>query len=349
MDVEPKLESHSIQLAGHEVEGDPLYGDFMRYGRQSSAYFLFQDGVQCYRSSGGGRVHFAPCKTPFGDVNLVFTDPLCAVQDMSALLHEFDQAQAVPNLYVSVSAQVADPLRQQGYAINQIGTESRINLADFYLHGKKKKQLRHASHFGERNQCVVEELSWNQVDEAQIKAISLAWLRSKGVHNRELKYATRPPVFDDEWKVRKFFCKHQGDIVGYVFFDPYYDAGQLRGYCANILRAKPEKACNGALDFTVLEAIKIFQKEGVPELSLGVAPFSNIRPDPDERRVIRWISQSMYDYGNRLYSFKGLAYHKSRYRPYLTPWYLCTPRSTSLLRSYWALMFGLKVLGGREL
>jgi lysylphosphatidylglycerol synthetase-like protein (DUF2156 family) len=60
------------------------------------------------------------------------------------------------------------------------------------------------------------------------------------------------------------------------------------------------------------------------------------------------LSQSLYEYGNSLYSFKGLAYHKTRYRPIETPWYLCT-KDVSLFRAYWGLMFGLKVLGSKEL
>ncbi len=321
-----------------------LHESFYEWGRQSSAYFIFQPGVKRFMGRDGGYVHYAEQSTPLGPVNIVFTNPLVSRADMSALLDEFEEASEYPIIYVAVDREVADVLCSRRYCINQIGSESAIKLSRFSVRGKKKKQLRHASHFGERCGAEVRELSWRDVDAAQVKEVSLEWRQSKGVKRRELAYATRPPVYGDEWGVRKFYCMRGGELLAFVFFDPYYEAGTLKGYCANILRSRPDRVCNGALDFTILEAIKVFQAEGVPELSLGIAPLSNLQREINERRSVRLISRLFYDYGNRLYSFRGLAYHKSRYRPNETPWYLCT-RDISLPRLYWALLFGLKVLG----
>lgn len=330
------------------VDDDALHKDYLAYSRQSSAYFLFQPGVQVFRGAQGGRVHYARQSTPFGAINFVLNNPLCAREDMPALLEEFDQSQTVPNIYVAVDSEVADVLRTRSYSVNEVGVESAIPLADFNLHGKKKKQLRHASHFGERTGCEVKELSWSEVDGEQVWDISLNWIHSKVINNREIRYSTRPAVFDDEWQVRKFYCMHGDQVIAYVFFDPYYEDGHLKGYCANILRARKDHQWNGALDFTVLEAIKTFRQEGVPAVSLGVSPFHHIKPDADERKLVRWISHWFYEHGNYFYSFKSLAYHKSRYRPEETPWFLCM-KNVSLARAYWGILFGLKALGSKEL
>lgn len=325
-----------------------LQSDYMAYGRQSSAYFLFQPGVQTFIGSSGARVHFARQDTPFGAINFVVNNPLCPRDKMGELMAEFDASQSVPNIYVAVDSQVAEPLREAGYYINELGVESKVNTADFSLRGKRKKQLRHASHFGERSGCRVLELPWHKVDAEQVENISINWIHTKVIHNREIRYSTRPAVFGDEWQVRKFYCLHGDTIVGYVFFDPYYENGSIKGYCANILRALPDKRWNGALDFTVLEALKVFREEGIQELSLGVSPFYNIQADPNERTLVRWISKWFYEHGNRFYAFKSLAYHKSRYRPIETTWYLCM-KDVSLARAYWGLLFGLKALGKKEL
>jgi len=330
-------------------EGATLLKTFEQNGRQSSAYFIFQDHVQCFVSANKtDRVFYADQKTPLGRVNIVFTNPICPRQNMQALLTEFLNEQTIPTVFVAVDQEVAEALRPLGYYINQTGTESRIPLKSFELYGHKKKQLRHASNYGRRVACEVKELSWDEVDESQVKHLSEAWRKSKGVSTREMQYVTRPPVFNDEWRVRKFYCMQGDKLLAYVFFDPYFEQGKLVGYCANILRGLPEKNCNGAIDYTILEAIKIFKAEGVSELSLGVAPLSNIQQDVNDRRGARWFSQLFYKYGNRLYACKALAYHKSRYRPIETPWYLCT-KDVSLFRTYWGLLFGLKVLGGKEL
>lgn len=325
-----------------------LYKAFEKNGRQSSAYFIFQKHVRCFLSKNKtGRVFYARQITPLGRVNIVFTNPLCDRSSMTALLAEFLATQCIPTLFVAVDSEVAEALRPLGYYINQTGSESRILLDSFELHGHKKKQLRHAANFGLRKNCEVKELKWTDVDHAQVKRLSLKWRKSKGVSTREMQYVTRPPVFGDEWRVRKFYCMRGETLLAYVFFDPYFEQEKLVGYCANILRALPEKECNGAIDFTILEAVKIFKEEGVHELSLGVAPLSNIEKDEDDRKGARWFSQLFYNYGNSLYACKAVAYHKSRYRPIETPWYLCT-KDVSLFKAYWGLLFGLKVLGFKD-
>jgi len=326
-----------------------LYDAFEQNGRQSSAYFIFQEHVQCFESENKiGQVFFASQMTPLGRVQIVFTNPICSEENMTALLKEFLAEQRVPTLFVAVDQEVAEALRPLGYYINQTGTESRIPLKSFELHGHKKKQLRHAANYGRRKNCEVKELQWCDVDEVQVKSLSNAWRKSKGVSTREMQFVTRPPVFGDEWGVRKFYCMQGDKLLAYVFFDPYFKQGKLVGYCANILRSLPERDCNGAIDYTILEAVKIFKEEGVSELSLGVAPLNNIQKDVNDRRGARWFSQLFYNYGNGLYACKALAYHKSRYRPIETPWYLCT-KDVSLFRAYWGLLFGLKVLGSKEL
>jgi len=343
------MPSHTEDSHFTDSQTAALYQAFEKNGRQSSAYFIFQKHVRCFVSENkADRVFYARQITPLGRVNIVFTNPLCPRNNMSALLAEFLATQCIPTLFVAVDQEVAEALRPLGYYINQTGSESRIPLESFELHGHKKKQLRHASNFGRRKRCEVKELKWDEVDAAQVRHLSDVWRKSKGVSTREMQYVTRPPVFGDEWRVRKFYCMQGDKLLAYVFFDPYFEQGKLVGYCANILRSLPERECNGAIDFTILEAVKTFQQEGVQELSLGVAPLSNIQKDENDRKGARWFSQLFYNYGNSLYACKAVAYHKSRYRPIETSWYLCT-KDVSLFKAYWGLLFGLKVLGSKEL
>ena len=318
-----------------------------RFGHQSSAHFIFQEGIHCYHGPNDGRVFYARQSTPVGAVNLIFTRPLCASDDMQSLLENFLATQKIPSVFVCVDKNVADLLNKLGYHINQTGVESTVCLEQFSLHGHPKKQLRHASNFGKRKNCHVKELPWEEVDAHQVKMLSGKWRKTKGVSARELRLITRPPVFGDENEVRKFYCVQGDKILAYVFFDPYFQEGKLKGYCANILRSAPGKESNGALDFTILEAIKKFQTEGVSEISLGIAPLHSIQEEEGERKSIRFLNNFSYKYAGRLYSAKNLAYHKTRYRPEQTPWYLCT-KDISLLRLYWGLMFGMNIFGSTK-
>src|SRR5690606_39737216 len=110
---------------------------------------------------------------------------------------------------------------------------------------------------------------WEPIDAAEVRGLSDAWRSQKAVSGRELRLLTRPPVFSEEWGVRKFYCYQDQRLIGYVFFDPFFREGQLIGYTANILRTWPGIRPSGVLDHILLEAIKQFQSEGVSNLSLG--------------------------------------------------------------------------------
>ena len=81
---------------------------------------------------------------------------------------------------------------------------------------EKKKQLRHASNFGKRT-LVRCWKPWADVDSQQVLVISDQWRSQKAGKQQELKWVTRPPVFKDEWQVRKFYCLQEDRVLGFVF------------------------------------------------------------------------------------------------------------------------------------
>ncbi|GAA3918355.1 DUF2156 domain-containing protein [Litoribacillus peritrichatus] len=314
-----------------------------QHGSQSSANFLLQKNVQYFGNLSTGVIGFVPHSSIFGNTNIVFSNPVCAKENTELLLNAYLLHQKHPSLFLGVDRSVTQYLSKLGFQCNQIGVESQIALNEFELKGKSKKQLRHASNFNKRVTCEVKELPWKAVSSHQVNKLSRAWRNQKGISRDELKLLTRPPVFRDEPYVRKFYC-HQGDkLLGFVFFEPYYENGMIRGYCANIIRSLTDHQYNGVSDFIILEAIKVFQQEGVRSLSLGLSPLYNISPEVSDRPSLRRLFKFMYQHANSIYSFKGLAYHKTRYRPTQEPWYLCS-QELNLPRILSALFFGLGVL-----
>ncbi len=314
-----------------------------KHGSQSSANFLIQKNVKYFGTPSTGVIGYTQHKSIFGNTNIVFTNPVCAPEDLNFLLNAYLMDQKNPTLFLGVDDKVKNLLAPFGFQSNQIGVESFIELSGFELRGKNKKQLRHASNFSHRVPCEVKELAWKAVSSQQVSNVSKMWRAQKGMSRSELKLLTRPPVFKDEPYVRKFYCMQGDRILGYVFFEPYYEKGIVKGYCANIIRALPEHAFNGVSDFIILEAIKQFQNEGIQELSLGISPLYDIQPEPNDRPALRNILNFMYQHANSIYSFQGLAYHKTRYRPIQKPWYLCS-QDLNLARIFSALFFGLGVL-----
>jgi len=340
------LDRQPTALADHCHDDSPARCDgrvserFLRaYGRQSSSYFALQPACAHYHDAVRGVVPYVPVSLLGARVNVVPTRPLAAHRDLHDLLAGFEREVPGRSLYVGVDAALAQALATRGYDATMMGTEFAVDLADFSVRGKAMKQLRHARNLDRRCNVHVAEQAGIDVDWPQVAAISRAWRQHKAVKQRELGLLTRPPVFDDEWGVRKFYAWVDGQLAGYVFFDPYFRNGRLHGYCANILRAAPVMNRLGVLDHVVLRAMETFRDEGVAEVSLGIAPLHGVRPYPGDRTGLRRMQQALYQHGNRLYAFRALAYHKSRYRGRETPWFVCA-RELSSLRIVGTLLKG---------
>lgn len=314
-----------------------------QYGSQSSAYFTLQHSARRFGIPGLGFLAYQPVLWTGLRFNVVFANPVCDPRTRPWLMRNFLQKVPGRHLFMGIDQDVAEELRTLGMRINQFGTEFSIDSREFSVRGKDKKQIRHAANLGRREPVQVREQPWQAVTERGVQAISRLWSRHKAVGNRELSLLTRPPVMADEWEVRKFYGYLDGEMLGYVFFDPYFRDGRVIGYTANILRQDPDRAPAGLLDYILLQAMEKFHQEGVHELSLGIAPLHDIHPLPGDRWLLRRLGQTLYQHGNHFYAFKALSYHKTRYRGRGTRWYIATDKS-SALSILWSVLQGTGVI-----
>jgi lysylphosphatidylglycerol synthetase-like protein (DUF2156 family) len=97
------------------------------------------------------------------------------------------------------------------------------------------------------------------------------------------------------------------------------------------------------LDFTVLTALKTFQREQLETLSLGIAPLYNIRPVSGETVALRMLLELMYNHMGFLYNFRELAFHKTRYRGAESTVYCCK-RGLGALEAALVTLFATNVL-----
>jgi lysylphosphatidylglycerol synthetase-like protein (DUF2156 family) len=303
-----------------------------QYGRQSSAYFTLQEDVHHFGTPELGFTSYYVQRFLGKPYNIAFTRPICADDQFDALIHALETKTKRPTIFMAVDKSCADALVKRGYSCNEMGPEYFINIQNYEIKGKEMKYLRWAANLGARG-FEVKEQSWHEVDEELVHKISLDWRHTKAVKTRELKLITRPPEFKDTWKVRKFFCYYHGELVGYVFFDPFFEDGEIVGYTANILRGRHDIKPNGFLDYTILEAMKIFKAEGIQTLSLGLTPLHDLKVHTNEISWIRHMQNIMYKHCSFIYSFQALAYHKTRYRPQSSTWYQCVPPDASPVKA----------------
>gem|GEM_PF-654255 len=317
------------------------------YGYQSSAYFNLQEGVEHFGFEGIGFLSYFPQKTALGRVNIIFTNPVCHPEKMERLISSFFAMVPGKTIFLGVDRIMADTLSKFDFSANQMGTEFSMPIQSYEIKGKSKKHLRHSANLGKRCGLTVKELPWADVDHKAVQRISEEWRGNKAVKGRELRLLTRPPEFHDGWGVRKFYCYEGDKLLGYVFFDPYFKDGKVVGYCANILRKDPDARPSDLLDFTILEAMKKFKKEGIQELSLGISPMFQVEKEKGDRAGLRYLQKLMYKYANSLYAFQALAYHKTRYRAEESKWYLCTD-DAAVSKVVLAILFGTNLLGFKK-
>jgi phosphatidylglycerol lysyltransferase len=113
-----------------------------------------------------------------------------------------------------------------------------------------------------------------------------------------------------------------------------FENGSIVGYCVTILRHLPDSP-EGSVDYINLRAIATLREEGVGVLSLGVSPFYDLpRLASVEGRgnLAAYLAFHMlYRWGNPMYHFRGLSFHKSRYRARTEPVFAVTRGPVPLL------------------
>lgn len=256
---------------------------------------------------------------------LVLGDPVCPHAERAALFAEF-VARHPRAVFMQVTPETAELLKTHGYCATPVGLENELDAATFDLSGKAKRDLRHY-----RNRAVAAGIKVREEADTPglrlaLKPVSDAWLRLKKSGGRELAFLARPFVMQPEPGVRIFTGYIGESIEGFVVLDPMHRDGRLIGYCVAILRHRAESP-EGTVDYINLCVLERLRAEGVPTLSLGISPFHCI--DSLARAYGRGLTTAyfgfwlMQRFGDPLYHFRGLSFHKSRYRAREIPSFTC--------------------------
>jgi lysylphosphatidylglycerol synthetase-like protein (DUF2156 family) len=316
--IPEKKASRSLNdSAACSISGRDKLIDYLKaHGRSSLSFSSLQAGLDYHLSENKGYIAYTHA---INGTPLCLADPVSAHEHKRELLVEFLQhhKQNSP-IFMHVGKETADILSELGYYINELGTETIIDVQNFSTTGSKKEFLRSQRNRAQKDKVKVVELDSEMVNKELLRQISNNWLEGKAVSTNELSFLTRPVVFDDEANVRKFYAIKDMKIVGFVYFDPMYEQGKLYGYIANNLRSNANVSYS-ITDFIILEALKKFKEEGIQVLSLGLSPFHNITDSGNFKysKPLQMLFRFTFEHCNHLYSFKKLSFHKKRYRPEL--------------------------------
>jgi len=309
----------STTTAEVEVDLPRRFELFRRYGNTTMAYSTLQPGMKYFEAHGGYLAYDSYWGTTF-----VLGDPVAPAEGHAALitafLHKYPRT-----CFCQISKPVAAILAQLGWFVNEFGADMELDLPTYDFLGPKKSKLRQAAHKIQREGYTIEEGTLADGDWTELETICSSWLATKTV-KREARFLARPLSFGDERAVRKFYLRDaDGWIVSFVTFDPICDGGGVIGYSPAVKRRSAD-APTGAEEAITKFAIEQFRAEGMKTLRLGLLPLydiqdSEFREDWRLKKLFQWL----YQYGGKwIYSFRGHADFKRRYRGNLNKVYFAT-------------------------
>ncbi len=237
-----------------------------QYGTFTNSYSVaFQEGLEYFGNERGFLAY-----RMVGGTALVLADPLVSPENREGLIREFLQAK--PDVcFCQVSPPVAALLASMGFTVNEMGTETWIELA-----GYKMRNLRRALKRMTETGYVIKGCTSASVGIDKIADVSERWRKTRTYKSREVCFLNRPIVLGDEVDVRKFFAfDRDGNLVALSFFDPVYQDGQVVSYLAAFKRRLPEVdplMCSAIMQF----AIDTFQREKRKSLYFGLSPLADI-------------------------------------------------------------------------
>jgi lysylphosphatidylglycerol synthetase-like protein (DUF2156 family) len=289
-----------------------------RHGKEALAYATLQEGMEYFIHPTGYLAFISVTHRVLARQvrRIVLSDPLCADEDLPQLLRAFHEF-APHAAFVVVSERCAGVLRQMGFKANCIGCESELPIQTYNTRGNWKELdlIKRARNEARREGIVIREEIIEKVNRKQLDEVTDRWIAHKKVNDREIWIYARRPVFEHEEDVRKFVAyDREGRVSGFVFYDPMYRDGKVYGYSANISRCDEQRF--GRLATAVhMVAAEQFKQEGKERLNLMLAPFAKL---DDGKYNDDWVTKLFFQvterFGDKIYNFKGLSFHKAKYR-----------------------------------
>ena len=292
---------------------------FRRYGNFTMAYATLQPEMKWFEAHGGYLAYEECWGTTF-----VLGDPVAPAENHAAIIEAFLR-QHPRACFCQISQRTGAILARLGWFVNEFGADMELDLPAYDFRGQRKSKLRQAAHKVQREGYTIEERTFADGDRAEIQALCSSWLSTKTV-KREARFLVRPLEFGDEPEVRKFYLRDpDGWIVAFVAFDPICEDGEVIGYSPAIKRRSPD-APTGAEEAITTFAIEQFRAEGMKTLRLGLLPLYQVQDSAfREAWRLKKLFQWLYRYGDRwIYSFRGHADFKHRYRGNLSKVYFAT-------------------------
>ncbi|WP_411820935.1 phosphatidylglycerol lysyltransferase domain-containing protein [Hyphococcus formosus] len=222
---------------------------------------------------------------------------------------------AWPSFY-AVDRLGADRLNRHGFVSEKVGERAIIDLTQFSISGKGKKDLRNA-----RNQAVKAGCTFNVIPREtnediinQLKPVSDAWLGMRGGIEKQFSLGRFDPAY-----LRRFHLAiAYRDELPVAFANIWTHRNLVT---LDLMRFRDEDP-GGGMDYLFTEIALWAQAQGFREFDLGLAPLAGLKEQEHPSTVAR-LGAYIYARGGRFYGFEGLRAFKNKFDPIWEPAFIC--------------------------
>lgn len=199
----------------------------------------------------------------------------------------------------------------------KIGDEAMVDLPDFSLEGKSKRELRSKLHqlegMGIHTLKCEPPVPDNII--AQLKTVSEQWLRIPGRRERTFTLGQFDPEYLRNTPVLAV-VDTAGTVLAFINLISVDDT-EITG---DLMRRRTDVP-NGIMDYLFIKLFLYASEKGYARVSLGMAPMTGFHEHEEatlEERVIHGLFQKL----NFLFSFRGLRHYKAKFATSWEPRYL---------------------------
>lgn len=281
-----------------------------RFGFNSNSFLSLYPGFSYFESPRGVQPYV---ETPGAWIGAA--EPISDAVDLPEVLRDFAEAakaQGKRAISIPVRESVAREARRAGFGVIRIGSEPTFDLS---MHDLALETVPTAKHLARRG-YEVEEFRPAEVsasDRFELDRIKQEWLSSRKMVALSFLNTVDPWALSDDKKY--FLLRTGGRPVCFLAAIPIWPRGGW--YFIDLLR--PHKSTPGSTELLILGSMRLLKKQGAKEVTLGVAPLSNLgNLDEDLLRDHGWLYPVLdfaYRRGNLFYNFRPLHQFKLKFKP----------------------------------
>jgi phosphatidylglycerol lysyltransferase len=212
-----------------------------------------------------------------------------------------------------------------GLAVRKVGEAAVLDVTDYSLEGRQKRNLRTAVSRAEREgtSFLVLQPGEAVAHEAELRAVSDAWLTH--VNGREKAFSLG--LFDLD-------CLNHAPVV------TAWEDGRMVAFANLLMGARGEEAMidlmrfrpdgpHGVMDYLFTSTAQWAGSAGIKRLDLGMAPLAGL----ENRRlapVFARVGALIFEEGGAVYGFQGLRSYKAKFGPDWRPKFIASTTTTPL-------------------